>query len=168
MEKILFYIFSSVIIIFSIMCVTSRRILRAAVFLLFVLLSAAGIFFMMSYHFLAAVQITIYAGGIIVLFIFSIMLTSHVDEKLEAPAFKKVYFSFMACLLGACLTIFAFLKYEFPIPSSKQPVNSMQIIGKSLLNYESGGYALPFEVISILLLAAIVGTIMITRRDETK
>lgn len=168
MEKILFYIFSSVIIIFALLCVTSRRILRAAVFLLFVLLAAAGLFFMMSYHFLAAVQITVYAGGIIVLFIFSIMLTSHVDEKLDVPGFKKVYFSFMACVLGASLTVFSILRYEFPAPSTAPANTSMQVIGKSLLNYEAGGYALPFEVISILLLAAIVGTIMITRRDETK
>jgi NADH-quinone oxidoreductase subunit J len=168
MEKIIFYILSAVVILFSVLCVTSRRILRAAVYLLFVLLSAAGIFFMMSYHFLAAVQITVYAGGIIVLFIFSIMLTSHVDEKLDQPSFKKILFSLIAVIAGAAVSVSTILSYKFPAPSNKMPDSSIETIGKSLLNYQANGYALPFEVISILLLAAIVGTIMITRRDETR
>ena len=74
----MFFIFSAVIVVFSILTVTSRRILRAATFLLFVLVSTAGLYFMLRFNFLAAIQLTLYAGGIVVLIIFSILLTSHI------------------------------------------------------------------------------------------
>jgi NADH-quinone oxidoreductase subunit J len=79
-NQVMFILFSAMIVMFSILTVTSRRILRAATFLLFVLLSTAGLYFMLNYQFLAAVQITLYAGGIVVLIIFSILLTSHIDH----------------------------------------------------------------------------------------
>ena len=72
--QIMFVLFSAMIVVFSIMTVTSRKILRAAVYLLFVLVSTAGLYFMLNYQFLAAVQLTLYAGGIVVLIIFSILL----------------------------------------------------------------------------------------------
>ena len=80
-SEIMFYLLSGMIVVFSILTVTSRRILRSAVYLLFVLVSTAGLYFMLNYNFLAAVQLTVYAGGIVVLIIFSILLTSHISEK---------------------------------------------------------------------------------------
>ena len=73
--KIIFYILAASIVLFSILSVTSRRILRAAIFLLFVLVAMAGLYYMMNFQFLAAVQLILYAGGIVVLIIFSILLT---------------------------------------------------------------------------------------------
>jgi NADH-quinone oxidoreductase subunit J len=84
MAPIMFIIFSAMIVVFSILTVTSRKILRAAVFLLFVLVSTSGLYFMLNYQFLAAVQLTLYAGGIVVLIIFSILLTSHLSQKFES------------------------------------------------------------------------------------
>ena len=86
----MFAIFSAVIIIFSILTVTSRRILRAATFLLFVLVATGGMYFLLRFNFLAAIQLTLYAGGIVVLIIFSILLTSHIGDKLEAPSLMKI------------------------------------------------------------------------------
>lgn len=164
----MFYILSSAVVLFSILTVTSRKILRAAVYLLFVLLSTAGIFFMLNFNFLAAVQLTVYAGGIVVLIIFSVMLTSHVDEKLEAAGIKKVFFSFIAVFAGAILCISAILEYKF-IPDTDTQVNSsMKKIGTDLLSYKENGFVLPFEVISILLLAAMVGAILLARREHLK
>ena len=74
MEKFVFYILAAMVFVFSILTVTSRKILRAAVYLLFVLLATAGLFFMLNFNFLAAVQLTVYAGGIVVLIIFSVIL----------------------------------------------------------------------------------------------
>ena len=68
-NQIMFILFSAMIVVFSILTVTSRKILRAAVFLLFVLVSTSGLYFMLNYQFLAAVQLTLYAGGIVVLII---------------------------------------------------------------------------------------------------
>ena len=168
MEKIIFYILVSGILISSVLTVTSRRILRAAVYLLFMLLGSAGLFFMLNFNFLAAVQLTVYAGGIIVLIIFSIMLTSQVNEKLESAGIKKSLFSLIAVAAGAVVCISAILNYNFPPVSSSATDSSMRTIGMQLLSYKENGYALPFEVISILLLASMVGAIIIAKRDSAK
>ena len=81
LNQLMFVLFGLMITVFGILTVTSRRILRAAVYLLFVLVSTAGLYFMLNYQFLAAVQLTLYAGGIVVLIIFSILLTSHISQK---------------------------------------------------------------------------------------
>ncbi len=165
-EQILFYIFAAMILICSVLTVTSRIILRAAVYLLFVLIAAAGLFFIMQFEFLAAVQLTLYAGGIIVLIIFSVMLTSHVSEKLEPVKFSKALFAFIASAAGAAVTIFTLLAYPFPGTSATAIDTSMKRIGTDLLGYGEGGYALPFEVISVLLLAGMLGVIIIAKRSE--
>lgn len=81
LPKAVFIFLSTVIIVCSIMTVTTRRILRSATYLLFVLFATAGIYFQLNYSFLGAVQLTIYAGGIIVLYVFSILLTSSDGKK---------------------------------------------------------------------------------------
>lgn len=166
MEKTVFYILAAVILFFSVMSVTSRRILRAAVYFLFVLLGIAGMFFLLNFNFLAAVQLTVYAGGIIVLFIFSIMLTSQVNDKLEAVGKKKIAFSLIAASAGALVCISAILNYRFASVSNFKIDTSMKTIGRDLLNYNESGFALPFEVISILLLASMIGAIIIAKRDK--
>lgn len=81
LPKAVFIFLSTVIVVCSIMTVTTRRILRSATYLLFVLFATAGIYFQLNYSFLGAVQLTIYAGGIIVLYVFSILLTSSDGKK---------------------------------------------------------------------------------------
>ena len=88
-NQVIFYLLSAIIVIFSILTVTTRRLLHAATYLLFVLFATAGIYFQLDYHFLGAVQVTIYAGGIIVLYVFSILLTSRVGDKAKTPTAPK-------------------------------------------------------------------------------
>lgn len=163
----MFTIFSAVIIIFSIMTVTSRRILRAATFLLFVLVATGGLYFLLRFNFLAAIQLTLYAGGIVVLIIFSILLTSHVGEKLEAASWKKKVPAFLAAATGAVITIITIMQYNFPaaVVADSERTNIREI-SKSLISTEKFGYALPFEVISILLLAAMVGAIILAKKRK--
>jgi NADH-quinone oxidoreductase subunit J len=165
-NQIMFFIFSAVIVIFSILTVTSRRILRAATFLLFVLVSTAGLYFMLRFNFLAAIQLTLYAGGIVVLIIFSILLTSHVEAKLELPGLTKKIFAFLAAIAGATLCIVTIIQYKFPETSIISGRTNIDDIGKALTNTGKYGYALPFEVISILLLAAMIGSIVIAKKRK--
>ena len=167
-NQIMFAIFSGIIVLFSILTVTTKRILRAAVYLLFVLISTAGLYFMLNYQFLAAVQITLYAGGIVVLIIFSILLTSHISEKFEATEMKKSIFSAIAAISGAILTILTILQYPFVATQAPAKEVNMDLIGKSLLSYNVDGYVLPFEVISILLLAAMIAAIVIAKKQNAK
>ncbi len=168
MASIMFILFSAMIVIFSILTVTSRKILRAAVFLLFVLVSTSGLYFLLNYQFLAAVQLTLYAGGIVVLIIFSILLTSHISQKFESSGWKKNIFSAIAALTGAILCVITILDYKFSATSQAAQEVNMRLIGKSLLSVDYDGYVLPFEVISVLLLAAMVAAIVIAKKGAPK
>ena len=86
---IMYMVVVAAIIIFSVLAVTSRKILRSATYLLFTLFATAVIYFQLGYEFLGAVQIAVYAGGIVVLFVFSILLTSKPGDKSEKLTSKK-------------------------------------------------------------------------------
>lgn len=163
-NQLMFLLFSIMIVSFSILTVTSRKILRSAVFLLFVLVSTSGLYFMLNYHFLAAVQLTLYAGGIVVLIIFSILLTSHINQKFDSVGWKKSLFSALAAIGGAFLAIITILDHSFSATSLAAEEVNMKLIGRSLLNTGSDGYVLPFEVISVLLIAAMVAAIVIAKK----
>lgn len=163
-NQVMFILFSAMIVVFSILTVTTRRILRAAAFLLMVLVSTSGLYFMLNYQFMAAVQLTLYAGGIVVLIIFSILLTSHISQKFEPVELKKSIFSALAAIAGAILCILTILDYSFSATSEAAQEVNMKLIGKSLLSVDYDGYVLPFEVISILLLAAMIAAIVVAKK----
>jgi len=166
LNHIIFVIFAAVVVVFSILTVTSRRILRAAVSLLFVLVSTAGLYFMLDFAFLAAVQLALYAGGIVVLIIFSILLTSHISQKMEAVELKKSIFTALAVVAGIVLTLTSILSFQFQATEAAAAELNMNVIGKALLSYNKDGYVLPFEVISILLLAAMIAAIVIAKKGK--
>ena len=165
---IMFYLFSGVILIFSLLTITSRRILRAAVYLLFVLMATAGLYFLLQYQFMAAVQLTLYAGGIVVLIIFSILLTHHISHRFKQPDLTKLIMGVSVAVIGSGITIVTILKYPFQISSAEAMPATMQNIGGQLLGIEKNGYVLPFELISILLLAAMVVAIIIGKKEKDK
>lgn len=157
-------ILAAVVVVFSILSVTDRRILRAAIYLLFVLVATAGLFYMMNYQFLAGVQLILYAGGIVVLIIFSILLTSQINSRLDKPRRMHVFSAVFTAAGGIALSAITVLQFTFqPTKAAAADVN-MRTIGLQLMGTGEQGYALPFEVISILLLAALVGTIFIARK----
>ena len=83
-EQIIFYILAALIAVFSVLAVTSKHIIRSATYLLFVLLGTAGLYILLGYYYLFAVQIAVYAGGVMVLFIFAILLTNRPGEKVKS------------------------------------------------------------------------------------
>ena len=165
-NQIMFALFSAIILVFSVLTVTTRRILRAATFLLLVLVSTAGLYFMLNYQFMAGVQLTLYAGGIVVLIIFSILLTSHISQRFESVGWRKMYFSALASIAGAILCITTILQHKFQATTEAAKEVDMKLIGNSLLSTNKDGYVLPFEVISVLLLAAMIGAIVIAKRKK--
>ena len=88
-STICYWIIALAIVIFSVLTVTTRKILRAATYLLFVLFATAALYFKLDYEFLGAVQIAVYAGGIVVLFVFAILLTTHPGDNSEQLASRK-------------------------------------------------------------------------------
>ncbi|MCL2328585.1 MAG: NADH-quinone oxidoreductase subunit J [Bacteroidetes bacterium] len=171
MNVIMFYILAAVILVCSVLTVTSRKILRAATALMFVLIATAGLYFLLQVNFLAAVQLMIYAGGIVVLIIFSILLTSHMEHKFDLAEPRKAVPAALAAIAGAALCIASILQFDFAskLQLAAETVahdDSVKGFGRAFLSYGEGGYVLPFEVISILLLAAMVAAIMIAKKNK--
>lgn len=167
LNQVMFFLFGAMILTFSVLTVTTRKILRAAVYLLFVLISTAGLYFWLNYNFLAAVQLTVYAGGIVVLIIFSILLTSHLSERAVMAPLKESLLSALATIAGATLTIMTILRFSFIPAQGTDPNYTITDVGNALVSYKRDGYALPFEVISVLLLAAMIGAIVVAKKERT-
>jgi NADH-quinone oxidoreductase subunit J len=170
-SAVVFYILSVCILASALLAVTSRKIFRSAIWLLFSLTGIAGLYFWLQMEFVAAVQIVVYVGGVVVLIIFSIFLTQQSGKDLPAPARGRALFSILAVCAGFVLTCMLLLGYAFPkagIPAAGNPegVASVGNIGAQLLSTSEHGYVLPFEVISILLLAAMIGCIVIAMKTK--
>lgn len=151
----------------AIASVSSRKMLRSVVYLLFVLIGVAGIYFLIDYNFLAAVQLTVYAGGIIVLIIFSVFLVHHMEMKMEMAKTSRKILTALACLIGLGVFLTAIYSHEFNVMENTVTTTTAEI-GLGLLSYEAGGFILPFEVISVLLLASMIGAIIIAKGESQK
>lgn len=162
MERIIFYVLALVIIVFAVASVSSRKMLRSVIYLAFVLISIAGIFFLVDYNLLAAIQLTVYAGGIIVLIIFSVLLVHHIEMRLEMASVTKRIVTAVVCLIGTAVFVYTINSYDFNVVTHKSTTTTAAI-GERLLSYGEGGFILPFEVISVLLLAAMIGAIVIAK-----
>jgi NADH-quinone oxidoreductase subunit J len=159
-SQIIFYILSAFILGTAILSVTTRKIFRSAIWLLFSLISVAGLYFWLEVEFIAAVQIVVYVGGIVVLIIFSIFLTQQSGKEMAKPSLVRAIASALAVVFGFAFTYILIHDYGFQAGDKKFDW-SVNKIGSQMMGTKEGGYALPFEVVSILLLAAMIGCIVI-------
>ncbi len=154
------------IVIFSVLTVTTRKSLRSATYLLFVLFATAALYFKLDYEFLGAVQIAVYAGGIVVLFVFSILLTSHPGDNTARLVSKKRVLGLVAGIATLVVAGWALLsrcaEMASRLPIMDNP--SMHRIGETLMGTGKGEYLLPFEAVSVLLLACIIGGVTVARK----
>ncbi|HEY4967634.1 MAG TPA: NADH-quinone oxidoreductase subunit J [Puia sp.] len=167
MSVIIFYIISAIILVSGLLSVTSRKIFRSAIFLLFSLVGIAGLYFGMEVEFIAAVQIIIYAGGIVVLIIFSIFLTQKSGDEMPKPLKIRAAFSGLAVLFGFIFTYNLIRNYGFSNPSAQPFDVKVSDIGTQMLSTTEYGFVLPFEVVSILLLSAMIGCIVIAMKSKS-
>lgn len=167
---ILYFVVALTVIVFSILTVTTRKILRAATYLLFVLIGTAVFYFQLGYQFLGAVQIAVYAGGIMVLFVFSIILTRRPDESVPRLESHRRIMGGLISVCGGVLLIFAL--FYMPLFDGANLVTclnngemiTMETIGRAFTGTGKFQYLLPFEAISVLLLACIIGGITVARK----
>lgn len=162
-SALVFYILAFITLGAALLAVTTRQIFRAAIYLLFSLIGVAGIYFWMQYEFVAAVQVVVYVGGIVVLIIFSIFLTQQSGKSLALHSMGRRFFAALACFCGFGLVLLQFMRQPFKLAAIQGEIKIADI-GRQLLDVEQHGMALPFEVISILLLAALIGCIVIAMR----
>ena len=164
---ILFYLISAFILGTGILAVTTRKIFRSAIWLLFSLIGIAALYFWMQVEFIAAVQIIVYVGGIVVLIIFSIFLTQKSGVEMAKPLRGRTMISLLTVLFGLTLTSLLIYQHSFKTISTQPFKLTVADIGTQMLSTSEHGYILPFEVVSVLLLAAMIGAIVIAIKVKT-
>ena len=167
-STIIFYLLAAITLVSALLAVTTRMIFRAAIYLLFTLIGIAGIYFWLQYEFIAAVQIVVYVGGIVVLIIFSIFLTQQAGDELPKQKIGRQLFAALAAFCGLALVMLQLLQHTFTPTNNKAIEPTVANIGNQMIGVDVGGYSLPFEVISILLLAALIGCIVIAAPSELR
>lgn len=167
-SHIIFYLISAFVLGTGLLAVTTRQIFRAAIWLLFSLVGVAALYFYLQVEFIAAVQIIVYVGGIVVLIIFSIFLTHQSGQKMEKPSLNRLLFSMLAVLFGFLFSYRLISSHAFT-PAAGQPFNvEVSAIGEQMLHTTQYGFVLPFEAVSMLLLAAMIGCIVIAMKSPAK
>ena len=161
MADALFYIFASLALICGVMILVSRNPVNSAMFLVLTIASLAGLFVLLEAFFLAAIQVLVYAGAVMVLFLFVIML---LDLKAEERRKIKIF-----GLAGGIISVGALLALFF------KSLGSTVLNGDPAPNFNGGTkelgrllfseYLLPFEIVSVLLLVAMVGVILLSKKD---
>ena len=164
----MFCILAVVIIGSALMCVTTTRIMRAATFMLFVLFGVAGIYFLLDYTFLGAAQISVYAGGVTMIYVFAIQLVSKrtlqgLEERLKT---SSLLHGALASVVGLVVVSLILLKTGFITMDPSNVEVPMKAIGRALVGAGKFEYVLPFEFISLFLLACIIGGLVIARKEE--
>lgn len=162
-QNITFYIIAALMVVGAIRVVTCKNLMHAALWLVLVLAGAAAQYILLASEFVAITQVLVYLGAIIVLFLFGIMLTrarTGADEDLDNSSTAKMIAAGIGVLLLGLLgysLVDGFRDTEF----GNLMVQRTAQVSDSIFST----YLLPFEVLSVLLLAALIGAIVIARRD---
>ena len=169
LDKVLFYFFASIAVASAALMVTRRNVVHGAIFLITALLATAGIFLQLRAEFLFIVQIILYVGGIMVLFVFVIMLVN-LDVALQQIQFarQKWVALFVALALAGQVGVMFWTSGKvagqgLPVLTAAAakdlPLNS-ETVAKSLFDT----YLLPFEIASVLLLVAMIGAVVMAKK----
>ncbi len=159
-EAILFYAFGAIMILSALLVVTSRNIFHCALYLALALFAVAADYVLLHAYFLAVIQILIYIGAVVVLALFVINLTKEITGSGARLARRRILPAVLVSALTACLIIIALLKAGIPA-GAPTPGEATAELGRNLL----GDFVLPFEVVSVLLLSALVSAIAIVSKD---
>ncbi len=160
---IAFWLLSAVVLVSGFMVVSLRNIFHCAIFLILCLSGVAGIYILLHAEFLAAAQVLIYVGAVAVLMIFAIMLTDNLADRRIVQTTRNAAVAFFGCLvfvIGAFGLITG--SHVWNLAREALPAENVLIIGKMLMTE----FMLPFEVVSVVLLAAMIGAIVMAVREK--
>ena len=164
MQDALFYIFAFLTLVFGFLVIAnpfSRSPVTSAMFLVLTIVSLAGLFVLLQAFFLAAVQVLVYAGAVMILFLFVIMLLDLQAE--ERQKIKALGLVGGLVSVGAILGIFLSSLLKAPLGAAESPtiVGGTVELGKLLFTQ----YLLPFEIVSVILLVAMVGVVLLSKKE---
>ncbi|HZR32199.1 MAG TPA: NADH-quinone oxidoreductase subunit J [Terriglobales bacterium] len=158
-----FYFLSGLAIISGILVITRKNPVHSALALIFTLLALAGLYLMLYAPFVAGVQVILYAGGIMVLFLFVIMLVSIEKSQREAQFNKQWLVGIVATTALGVLFVFAFTRSQSVFPDRMMELPE-QLNTQQVAVWLYGNYMLPFEIASLLLLVAIIGAVVMAKK----
>ena len=161
MEMVIFFILAVVAVAAGVGVIAQRSAVRSALFLLINFCSLAGLYILLNAQFVAAVQVIIYAGAVVVLFLFVVMLLGM--ERAEESADLRRYQWIAAALLGVLLLagiVWALIPAETETVPALTRADNVRQIGVALLT----DFAIPFELASVVLLVAIIGAVVLAKK----
>ncbi len=166
-DTIFFYIFALLAVVGGIFTITRRSAVHSAIWLIVSLLGVAGLYLLQHAEFLFAVQIVLYIGGIMVLFLFVIMLVN-LDQAARERQFNKAWWLALVCALGVGAEVVYFLAkgasaFRFAPGGAMAAPNAGGNVER-LADVLFSEYLLPFEVASLLLLVAIAGSVIMAKK----
>lgn len=166
MQDFAFILLAAAVIVSSFLAVTLSNLLHAALAFMGSLFFTAGIYLLMQAEFLAISQVLVYIGGIVIFIVFTIFLTTGLGEKcIRTTRFIQVSAVFTAVLIFCFfVSIVSHVKWVDLAVVGKGV--TLEQIGVRLLSVEQSGFVVPFEILSVLLLATVIGAVVIARRDN--
>jgi NADH-quinone oxidoreductase subunit J len=163
-STVIFYVLASLALLCGVMVIWSRHVMYSAIYLVLSFLCLAGLYVLLTAEFVAAVQVLVYAGGIVVLFLFLIMLVN-LKEALSGRRLRA--HALVSGALGAAVVaqiLYVYSRGEIRAAAAAAPAltdgGNLQAVGKALYT----DYVLPFEIASVLLLVAMIGAIVLARQ----
>ena len=160
-EHVAFGIIAAVMVASALRVVTTRDIMHAALYLVIVLAGVASLFLLVGAEFTGITQILIHIGAVIVLFLFGIMLTRSDFDQDEETDHKRKFPAILTALLLLAVMIGALVDRFEDVKLDANPQTTAQVSDELFSQY-----IVPFEAVSVLLLAALIGAIVIARREE--
>lgn len=161
---IAFFALALVGIVSSLLVLYLNKVVQMVVAIVFTFLSIAGLYILLSAEFLAAAQVLLYSGAITIMMLFGIMLTRHDDSVVTSIHWFKRG-TILASIVAFFFVVYVGISnFSFPTMQDTLHVNNTEQIGIALYTH----YIIPFELMSVLLLAALVGAIVIAKKDDTK
>ena len=166
MEQLFFYIFAVIAVISALGVITAKNPIHSAVFLIACLLQVAAIFILLRSPFLAVVQVFIYVGAVVVLFLFAVMMLDIGKERLKERIHGQFKYAVAAVLLFFALAGYLILKGRLSAPPGKYTPSELAANTETLGRLLYTQYIFPFEIVSVLLLVALIGAIVLVLKPK--
>ena len=162
LETIAFWALAVVLVCSALAVVLSKNLFHAVLWLALALTGTAGIFLLLNAEFLAAVQLLLYAGGIITIVVFAIVVTERLVGERLSQTNRRVAAGAVVSIAMFVAIVSSLVRQPLDLPNAALPENVTQVVGESVLTR----FVLPFELLALLMLAAMLGAIYFARPEE--
>lgn len=162
-----FYLLTFLIIFFAFLVVTVRNLLHAALALIACLFFTAGLYILLHAEFVAVAQVLVYVGGVVILIVYTIFLTTRLGERFSRPLLFNKAIAFLVVVEMVVFIIYLYRKLPYVVAETAAGGTvRLREVGIRFLDTGPDGFIVPFEIVSVLLLAVLIGAVTIARKEE--